>query len=318
LIRVNRGHARLVAWLAVTSLFTLTLYSRQLILLVSGLDELLTSTLGTVFPAYPFLALLVLLTALRWRDFYNAFASERGLVTKPWIRLTGVVLVLLPAALWALLFGQGGAPTQYLGMELSASSLVLVTYGSLLATSPTLWRVMLPYTSLYVVGLVSPLFLVEALGGQLASLSSSLTAILTKAMGLPVAWQGISFSFVSVAGEHIGSVVTPACSAAYSIGIYLGLLGLMYLDMRSSISTVARFALVGVALIPLIDSARIAITIWFGFEGGSSAFWGVHDWLGYALFLAFYVGVLLAYSRVVRGRHGRARTVAALPAQIGQ
>lgn len=311
MIRVNRGHARLVAWLAVTSLFTLTLYSRQLILLVSGLDELLTSTLGTVFPAYPFLALLVLLTALRWRDFYNAFASERGLVTKPWIRLTGVVLVLLPAALWALLFGQGGAPTQYLGMELAASSLVLMAYGSLLATSPTLWRMMLPYTSLYVVGLVSPLFMVEALGTQLASLSSSLAASMTRVLGIPVAWQGVSFSFVSAAGEPISSVVTPACSAVYSVGIYLGLLGLMYLDMRSSLKTIAKFAILGVAIIPLLDSGRIAIMIWCGFEGGSAAFWGIHDWLGYALFLAFYIGALLAYSKTVSRPSGAPSTLTA-------
>ncbi len=308
MIRVGRGDARLVAWLAVTSFVAVTLYLRQLMLLVSGLDELLTSTLGTVFPAYPFLALLVLLTALRWKDFQRAFAAERGLVTKPWIRLAGVALILLPAALWALLFGQGGAPTQYLGMELAASSLVLVIYGSLLATSPTLWRMMLPYASLYVVGLVSPLFLVEALGGQLASLSSGMAAVMTRALGIPVAWQGVSFSFVSAAGEPISSVVTPACSAVYSIGIYLGLLGLMYLDMRSSPTTIAEFAILGVAIIPLLDSARIAITIWFGFEGGSAAFWGIHDWLGYALFLAFYIGALLAYSRTVSRPSGPAST----------
>jgi exosortase/archaeosortase family protein len=292
-------YARLVAWLAVTSIFAVTLYSRQLILLMSGLDELLTSTLGTVFPAYPFLALLVLLIALRWRDFRKAFAAEKGLVTKPWIRLAGVALVLLPAALWALFFGQGGAPTQYLGMELAASSLVLVAYGSLLATSPTLWRMMLPYASLYMVGLVSPLFMVEALGRQLASLSSSLAAIMTRVLEIPVAWQGVSFSFISAGGEPISSIVTPACSAVYSIGIYLGLLGLMYLDMRSSLTTIAKFAILGVAIIPLLDSARIAITIWYGFEGGSAAFWGIHDWLGYALFLTFYIGALLAYSKTV-------------------
>lgn len=311
MVRVSLGYARLVAWLAVTSFVAVTLYLRQLMLLVSGLDELLTSTLGTVFPAYPFLALLLLLTALRWKDFQRAFGAERGLVTKPWIRLAGVALILLPAALWSFLFGQGGAPTQYLGMELAASSLVLVTYGSLLATSPTLWRMMLPYASLYAVGLVSPLFLVEALGGQLASLSSGMAAVMTRALGIPVAWQGVSFSFVSAAGEPISSVVTPACSAVYSIGIYLGLLGLMYLDMRSSLRTTAKFAILGVAIIPLLDSARIAITIWYGFEGGSAAFWGIHDWLGYALFLAFYIGALLAYSRTVSRPSGPASTFTA-------
>jgi hypothetical protein len=65
MIRADRGHVRLAVWLAATATLVLTLYSNELFILVSGLDELLTETLGTVFPAYPFLALLILLTALR-------------------------------------------------------------------------------------------------------------------------------------------------------------------------------------------------------------------------------------------------------------
>ena len=55
--------------------------------------------------------------------------------------------------------------------------------------------------------------------------------------------------------------------------------------------------MVGVAIIPLLDSARIVLMIWFGFVGGSTAFWGIHDWLGYAIFFAFYIAVLVLYSR---------------------
>src|ERR1017187_7600714 len=122
MIRVDRGHARLGAWLAATFLLIFTLYSNQLFILTSGLDELLSSTLGTVFPAYPFFALLLLLTALRWKDFHKVLLTERGLTSNSAIRLAGVVLILLPATLWALLFGQG-APSIYLAMEICASSL---------------------------------------------------------------------------------------------------------------------------------------------------------------------------------------------------
>ena len=47
----------------------------------TGLDELLSSTLGTVFPAYRFLALLILLTTLRWKDLYKVLLAERLLLT---------------------------------------------------------------------------------------------------------------------------------------------------------------------------------------------------------------------------------------------
>jgi exosortase/archaeosortase family protein len=299
MIRLDRGHARLAAWLAATFLLIFALYSNQLIVLTSGLSELLSSTLGTVFPAYPFLALLVILTALRWKDFHKVLLTERGFTSRPVIRLAGIALVLLPAALWAYFFVQLGQ-SQYLAMEIAACSLVLVAYGALLSINPAMWRIMLPYASLYAVGLISPLFMLDTLGAPMASLSSFLTAGITNFLGIHVTWQGASFTFVSQTGESVSAVVTPACSAVYSISIYLALLGLMQLDMGRSLTTTAKFAIAGVLVIPLLDSARIALMIWFGFVDGSAAFWGIHDWLGYTIFFAFYIGVLVTYSRAGR------------------
>jgi exosortase/archaeosortase family protein len=239
---------------------------------------------------------LILLTAIRWSDFHSVLLTEKGPTSMPAIRLGGVAFVLLPAAFWAFFSFQLGQSV-YLAMEVSACSLVLVAYGALIALNPRMWRIMLPYTSLYAVGLIAPLFMLDTLGGPMASLSSYLTAGITGALGIHVAWQGASFAFVSRTGESVSAVVTPACSAVYSISIYLALLGLMQLDIGRSLSTTAKFALAGVLIIPLLDSARIALMIWFGFEEGSAAFWGIHDWLGYGIFFAFYIGVLLIYSR---------------------
>jgi exosortase/archaeosortase family protein len=294
--RIDRGHSRFAAWLGVTFLLVFTLYSRQLTVLTSGLNTLLSSTLGTVFPAYPFLALLLLLTGLRWNEFHRVLLAEKGLTSRPRVRLAGMALVLLPAALWALLYG-AGSPSTYVAMEISAASFVLVAYGVLLVINPTMWRVMLPYASLYAVGLVSPLLVLDALGGPLASLSSYMAAGMTRLIGLQVAWQGVSFGFVSAAGAPISSVVTPVCSAAYSISIYLALLGLMYLDMGVGAATTLKFAVAGVAIIPLLNSLRIAVMIWFGYMDGAGTFWAIHDWLGYGIFLAFYLVVLVAYAR---------------------
>jgi exosortase/archaeosortase family protein len=287
--------------MATTLLLMLSVYSNQVSTLASGLNDLLTSTLGTVFPAYPFLGLLVVLTALRWKDFHGVLLTERGLTSNPGIRLAGVLLTILPATLWSLFFSQVESST-YLALELAASSIVVVAYGALIAINPTMWRIMLPYTSLYAVGLLSPLFMLDTLGVPLAALSSYLAAGITNALGIHVAWQGVSFDMVSAAGDPISAVVTPACSAVYSISIYLALLGLMHLDMGTSLATAAKFALAGVVVIPLLNSARIALTIWFGYVNGSAAFWGIHDWLGYSIFLAFYIAVLVAYTRTGKPR----------------
>lgn len=297
MIEVDRGHFRLVAWIATTFLLLLTVYSSQAVTLTSGLGDLLSSTLGTLLPALPFFALLLVLTAFRWKDFHEILLTERGLTSKPAVRLVGVLLILLPAALWALFFGSGG-PSIYLAMELSASTLVLVAYGALLVLNPTMWRIMLPYASLYAVGLLAPLTMLDLFGEPLASLCSYLAAQITNALGIHVVWQGAAFGFVSLNGESISTVVSPVCSAAYSISIYLGLLGLMYLDMRKSPTATAKFAVAGVIALPMINSARIALTILVGYLYGPAAFWWIHDWLGYAVFFVFYIIVLMVYSRM--------------------
>jgi exosortase/archaeosortase family protein len=278
-----------------------TVYSNQVVTLSSGLGDLLSSTLGTLLPAFPFLALLLVLTMLRWKDFHEVLLTERGLTSKPAIRLVGVLLILLPATLWALFFGSGG-PSIYLAMELSASSLVLVAYGALLVVNPTMWRIMLPYASLYAVGLLAPLVMLDLFGDPLAAFCSYLAAGITNVLGIHVVWQGVTFGFVSLTGGPVSAVVSPPCSAAYSISIYLGLLGLMYLDMRKSPTATAKFAVAGVIVLPLLNSARIALTILVGYLYGSAAFWWIHDWLGYAVFLVFYIVVLVAYSRTDKPR----------------
>ncbi|HYC26475.1 MAG TPA: exosortase/archaeosortase family protein, partial [Nitrososphaerales archaeon] len=239
-----------------------------------------------------------------WDDFHRVLLTEGGVRSNLRVRFAGAGLAAVPALLWPV-SGLGGSPG-YLSMEVAAASLVVAAYGTLVAVNPTMWKVMLPYAALYGVGVLTPLLMLDYLGGPLASLSSSLASAMTSAMGVSVAWQGVSFAFVSAGGEPISAVVSPVCSAAYSISIYLALLGLMHLDMGASRSTTLKFALAGVGAILLVNSARISLTILFGFLGGSSAFWGVHDWLGYAMFFAFYLGVLVTYSRATR-------TSAALP-----
>jgi exosortase/archaeosortase family protein len=296
LFEIDRAHLRLAAWIAAVLLLLLTVYSNQVGMLTSGLDDLLTSTLGSVFPAYPFLALLLVLTAFRWKDFHRVLLAEGGPASNLGIRLAGLLLIALPAMFWGL-FSSPIESSTYFAMELAASSIVAVAYGALLVINPTMWTMMLPYASLYALGLLSPLFMLDTLGAPLAALCSYLAAGITSVLGIPVAWQGVSFQLVSAAGDPISAVVTPPCSAVYSISIFLALLGLMHLDMGTSLSRAAKFAIAGIVIIPLLNSARIAFMIWLGFVDGPAAFWGIHDWLGYSIFLAFYLAVLVTYPR---------------------
>lgn len=296
MFKVDRGHFRLVAWIAISFLLILLLYSYQVNVLVSGLNDLLLSTLGSILPAFPFLALLVLLTSMRWKEFHQILIKERGLTSLPNLRIVGVLLVASPTIVWYLVL-TFGAPDIYLEMEIAAASFVVVAYGALITINPSMARIMLPYALLYVVGLVSPLVMLDLLSGPLVAISSYLTEGMVSVLGIHVVWQGAAFQLLAVNGEQIGAVISAPCSAAYSISIYLALLGLMYLDMRKSVRLTTKLAVVGVVILPVLNSVRIAITILSGFYGGSSAFWGIHDWIGYAMFLGFYLVVLVIYAR---------------------
>lgn len=293
------GYQRLAAWVGLSIVLVLTLYNEQFMGFVSGLDNLLLSTLGSGFPAYPFLALLILLTGFKVGDFHRVLLAERGLTSRPPVRLLGLTLILGPAVLWRIIPNPGG-PSSYTGLEFSAVSFILVAFGAMLALNPIMARTITPYALLYVAGLVSPLAMVDLFGQQLAGLSSYLTSLMVAFLGIHVAWQGVTFAFVSGNGQTISAVISPACSAAYSISIFLGLLGLMYLDIRRSVRTTAKVAAVGLLALPVLNSARIATTIWFGFQGGTSVFWGVHDWIGYIFFLAFYLAILAFYAKPSR------------------
>jgi exosortase/archaeosortase family protein len=296
MIKVDRAYARLVAWIVASGLIIFLVYGYQVDVLVSGLNNLLLATLGTVLPAFPFLALLIVLTAMRWKDFHQVLLTEQGMTSMPLTRLAGLLLIATPAFIWYLAMGLG-TPSVYAEMEVAAVSFVLVAFGTLMAINPSMTRVMFPYALLYVVGLVSPLVMLDLFSDPLIALSSYLTAGIVDVIGVHVVWQGAAFQLVSASGDQIGAVISPPCSAAYSISIFLALLGLMYLDMRKSVKLTTELAIVGVFLLPVLNSARIALTILSGYYGGTAAFWGIHDWLGYAVFFGFYLVVLVIYAR---------------------
>ena len=278
--RPDRGVVRFFAWLGVSLAATLALYSGQAITSLTLLEGI---------PGFPFAALLGVLFVLRWDQLHSILVEEGRLAGRLPTRMLGLGLALSP-----LTFAQYSAGSQ----ELSAVSLVFVFYGTSLLLNPTTLRVMFPYAGLCAAGVTAPAAIQYYIGGPLAGLATFLSAGLVSMGGIPVTWHGTQFEFVSRVGGLVTGTVTPGCSSVISVTTFLGLLALMHFDMKKEASATLKTAIVGVVALVLLNSARIGILIWAGYVDGAAALWGLHYWVGYALFLGFYLVVLVVYSRM--------------------
>lgn len=278
--RPDRGVIRFFAWLGLALAASLALYSTQVTTSLSLLEGI---------PGLPFAALLGVLLLLRWNDLHSLLAGEGRLATRLPTRTLGLGIALSPLA-----FVQYSAGSQ----ELSAVSLILVFYGTSLLLNPTTLRAMFPYAGLCAAGLGAPAAIEYFFGEPLAGFATYLSAGMVRLSGIPVTWNGTQFEFVSRVGGSISGTVTPGCSSVLSVTTFLGLLGLMYFDQRREVGFTLKVALVGTVALVLLNSVRIGLLIWAGYSEGSAAIWGLHYWIGYAIFLGFYAAVLAVYFRV--------------------
>jgi exosortase/archaeosortase family protein len=261
----------------------------------SMLNQSVGDAFGSLFVAIPIVALLTLIFALRWKELVSAM-EERSPGSQAWVRLTGAALVGALVALEPLT-----------GQSLGASgvAVVLTFYGVSLIVTPPARRFLLPYAAVYAAAVGAPPLLLWVFGEPLAAFSSGVSARLVSLAGFPVNWQGTQFEFVSKAGGVVSGVVTPSCSSVTSVTMFLGLLALMHLDMKKDLRPTLKLAVLGTVALTLLNSARILIILWVGYQYGSDTLLGVHDWLGYALFLGFFLAVLPIYSRM-KGPNERA------------
>ena len=255
----------------------------------SLLNQSLGDTFGSVFPAIPFASLLVLIFALRWKEFADLLETEQGWRSQPGARLLGLVMVLALVIL---------RPLTELAVETAGVALVLTFYGVSLAVNPTTKWFLVPYAGVLAAGVGAPSVLQVLIGEPLAGASSFFSARLVGLLGFPVDWQGTSFAFMSKTGEVVSGVVTPGCSSIISVTTFLGLLALMHLDMKKDVRSTVILAVAGIVVLTALNSVRIVLLMWVGYDYGAGAFWGVHNWVGYALFLGFYLAALPVYSRM--------------------
>jgi exosortase/archaeosortase family protein len=256
---------------------------------VSLLSASLNDNFGTVLPAIPFAALLIVILAFRWSEMRERLRSEGGLTSDPITRLFGVAIVVNLLALRSIVDSS---------VELAGMTVVLVYYATALAVNPKTKGFLLPYAALFAAGVTLPTILQRAAGEPLANLSSSLSAGLVTLLGIPVTWNGTQLAFLTATGTAIRTTITPGCSSLISLTTFLGLLGLFHLDLKKDLLSTIKLGAAGVLALVALNSARIAILIWVGYVEGEAAFWDVHNWVGYAIFLGFYLAVLPIYSRM--------------------
>ena len=260
---------------------------------VSLFNQMLGEQFGDVFPVFPFAALVLLITALRWKELAEVLEEEKGVGSELKTRVAGVSIL---ASLLLL------EPLTGRTVTTAGVAVVLTFYATALAVNPLTKRIMLPYAGIFAFGVGSPAVLQWAFGQPLAVVSSALSARLVAVFGIPVAWSGTQFQFATKSGGVISSFVAPGCSSVISVTTFVGLLALMHLDLKKDLRSTAALAVAGTGVLTLLNAVRIVVLMWVGYEQGASAFWGVHNWVGYALFLAFYLAILPIYSKM--GRNG--------------
>jgi exosortase/archaeosortase family protein len=280
-----KAEFRFLAWLSLAAPLSFAIAPDFLSLLNQSLGD----TFGSVFPAIPFASLLVLIFALRWKEFAEVLDAEGSVMGQARTRLAGLAMLGVLVVL---------EPWTNMAVETAGIAVVLTFYATSLAVNPLTKRFLLPYAGVFAAGVGAPSLLQWAFGEPLAGVSSSFSAKMVGLLGFPVNWQGTSFAFVSRSGDFVSGVVTPGCSSIISVTTFLGLLALMHLDMKKDVRSTAILALAGIGVLTVLNSVRIMVLMWVGYDYGLGAFWGVHNWVGYALFLGFYLAALPVYSRM--------------------
>ena len=262
-------------------------------------NEALNSNVGSIFPVIPFAALLFVLFLLRGKDLVDLIAKEtRSVKSEAKTRLIGVILIVSFFSLSRIFSNEpsyiGTVPTM---LYIEGVAIILIVYGTSLVVNPLTKSLMLPYAIIYIGGVSAPALIQYALGEPLASFSAALSALFVNLSGIPITWHGTEFFLTTKTGDYIDAVITPGCSSVLSITTFLGLLGLICLDLKKDLRSTFKLAIIGIVVLTLLNSVRILILVWIGYTSGAAEFWSVHEWIGYALFLMFYFVTIPIYTR---------------------
>ena len=280
---------RVLAPLVAATVVSLALYSQQALLLLLKVGEVFNGVFDTSVPAFPLAGMffVVMFIALRKADFVESLRPRRWDAE---IGALGVVMAVVPLV---ALLGAGGA----LDGSYSYAAMALATgwVGVLVAMRPKSLSFLWPYLLAFLLAVGAVGLLTTAFGDPLAVVVAWLSRAMTSALGLNVAWTSVYMSFTAAGGVPMSLYISQECSGMASMSIFLLLIALMHLDVRPSLGVTAMFAVGGSVLFILLNSLRVVVLIIGGIYYGEGVLWNLHGWLGYVLYVAGYMVILLLY-----------------------
>ncbi|MDG6940237.1 MAG: hypothetical protein JRN39_07545 [Nitrososphaerota archaeon] len=278
--------SRLLTWAATSTIFSVALYPAQVTALFQKAFYIGTGDFNAVPPSYPLggVALAALFLLLRGREL----ASPAGTGREARARAVGFMAAFGPLGMAHLSLPVPGA-------VVAGVSLLSAWFGLFILFFPSSCLTLLKYLALYAAAVVPAGPLQSLLGDGFARLAVLLSRPLLALLSVPASTGLQTISFVGQAGNPMTVDVTAACSFLPAAGIFLLMVGLMHMDLRAAVGPTVLFAAAGTGALLVLDSARVAILSWAGYVGNWPFFWDVHGWIGYALFVGFYVATLAFY-----------------------
>jgi exosortase/archaeosortase family protein len=290
---------RLALWLGAAAILCQAVYPQQVSTLISSVDEISAGNLGDVYPlaAVLFVGVFVL---LRWRDFRGLLLEEGGPRTRPLVRLAGLLLCLSPLMFLSVLAGH----ENYLSV--AVLPVFLVFWGVSLLINPSTLKLSIPYSAAILAATLLPDPLTVLVGAPLADIASLLSRLFLSATGVHYTYSSLGGPQLQLFSQAEGSLaidITTACSSLSSISVFLLLVVLMHMDLGKDRSSTIKIAIFGTVALVLLNGLRVAALVWAWLIGGSSLLAGVHELVGYVIFVAFYCATAFAYIKI--GRHPR-------------
>lgn len=180
-------------------------------------------------------------------------------------------------------------PLEIFFLLLSFVSLFAIFFGSASA---------IPYalTGIYGFSTAFPLFVSNFLEGPYSGLSIWFTAGALKVLGISPEVNGQVMEFVANSGK-ISVLVDSRCSGTASVGVFLALFALMFLDMPLAPGKTVKLLVLGVAGTFFQNILRLVVVLLAGYLYGYQALWSAHAYAGYIIFFAWFAVFALIYLR---------------------
>jgi len=117
-------------------------------------------------------------------------------------------------------------------------------------------------------------------------------------LGLPLVVNDQLLNLSMSTGDSITVLVTAACAGPATMGVFLGLFALMYLDIPLPMKKAAILFAFGITGTWLQSLVRILIILGTGYSFGEDALWTAHFWTIYILFPVWYLVFAAVYFKL--------------------